>query len=296
MVFSSLEFIFLFLPAFLLLYGTASKKYKNSVIFAGSVFFYSMGFRGEGLESQLIKTSLFLLTVLFNFIIGEFIQNFRKAAKFWLVVGIIYNFSLLIFFKYKKTTQLPPWTFQPWTVVVLKKSMITYPVTVYGSYSPFLFFGSFYGFCRFFCFNSFNLFRLFGSFKSFLDGESYLLIFGINFHDLNINLLTNGKSIVNVVNASMSYLRNMDKTVCTGNYAYECAIGSKSEDSNLNNITYVELFSNTGPGIFLRKLHGKRNLLGFGIEVLNYNSYFLTHLNDISRLFSSTRPSELSRK
>lgn len=100
MVFSSLEFIFLFLPAFLLIYGTASKKYKNAVIFMGSVFFYSMGFRDEGIGNLLIKTSLFLLTVLFNFIIGEFIQHFRKASKFWLTLGIIYNFSLLVFFKY----------------------------------------------------------------------------------------------------------------------------------------------------------------------------------------------------
>lgn len=100
MVFSSLEFIFLFLPAFMLVYGTASKKYKNSVIFLGSIFFYSMGFRGEGIENILIKTSLFILTILFNFIIGEFIHHFRKAAKFWLIVGIIYNFSLLVFFKY----------------------------------------------------------------------------------------------------------------------------------------------------------------------------------------------------
>ena len=100
MVFSSLEFIFLFLPAFLLIYGTASKKYKNAVILIGSVFFYSMGFRGEGIGNLLIKTSLFLLTILFNFIIGEFIQHFRKASKFWLTFGIIYNFSLLVFFKY----------------------------------------------------------------------------------------------------------------------------------------------------------------------------------------------------
>ncbi len=100
MVFSSLEFIFLFLPAFLLIYGTASKKYKNAVILIGSVFFYSMGFRGEGIGNLLIKTSLFLLTILFNFIIGEFIQHFRKASKFWLTLGIIYNFSLLVFFKY----------------------------------------------------------------------------------------------------------------------------------------------------------------------------------------------------
>ncbi len=100
MVFSSLEFIFLFLPAFLLIYGTASKKYKNAVIFMGSIFFYSMGFRGEGIGNLLIKTSLFLMTILFNFIIGEFIQHFRKASKFWLTFGIIYNFSLLVFFKY----------------------------------------------------------------------------------------------------------------------------------------------------------------------------------------------------
>ena len=100
MVFSSLEFIFLFLPAFLLIYGTASKKYKNAVIFIASLFFYSMGFKDEGLENQLIKTGLFFMTILFNFIIGEFIQHFRKAAKFWLIFGIIYNFSLLIFFKY----------------------------------------------------------------------------------------------------------------------------------------------------------------------------------------------------
>lgn len=100
MVFSSLEFIFLFLPAFLLVYGTASKKYKNAVILLGSIFFYSMGFRDLGKEKLILYTSLFLLTILFNFIIGEFIQHFRKASKFWLILGIIYNFSLLVFFKY----------------------------------------------------------------------------------------------------------------------------------------------------------------------------------------------------
>lgn len=100
MVFSSLEFIFLFLPIFLLVYGITSKKYKNAVIFLGSIFFYSMGFRDLGMEKLLLNTALFLLAILFNFIIGEFIQHFRKASKFWLTLGIIYNFSLLIFFKY----------------------------------------------------------------------------------------------------------------------------------------------------------------------------------------------------
>ncbi|MBR3969796.1 MAG: MBOAT family protein [Ruminococcus sp.] len=100
MVFSSLEFIFLFLPIFLLVYGITSKKYKNAVIFFGSIFFYSMGFRDLGMGKLLMNTALFFLAILFNFIIGEFIQHFRKASKFWLTLGIIYNFSLLIFFKY----------------------------------------------------------------------------------------------------------------------------------------------------------------------------------------------------
>ena len=95
MVFSSLEFIFLFLPAFMIVYGLVPTKYKNATLFAGSIFFYSMG-----VLKRPIYIVLFLLTLLFNFIIGEFIENFRKAGKLWLVIGIIFNFWWLAFFKY----------------------------------------------------------------------------------------------------------------------------------------------------------------------------------------------------
>lgn len=95
MVFSSLEFIFLFLPAFMIVYGLVPTKYKNATLFAGSIFFYSMG-----VLKRPIYIVLFLLTILFNFIIGEFIENFRKAGKLWLVIGIIFNFWWLAFFKY----------------------------------------------------------------------------------------------------------------------------------------------------------------------------------------------------
>lgn len=100
MVFSSLKFIFLFLPVFLLLYGFAPKSMKNTVIFGGSVFFYSMGFEEMGFKSMLLYSSLFLMTVLFNFIIGQFIQSFRRSARVWLTLGLIFNFMWLIFFKY----------------------------------------------------------------------------------------------------------------------------------------------------------------------------------------------------
>ena len=95
MVFSSLEFIFIFLPAFLIVYGFIPFKYKNAVIFLGSIVFYCMGV----LEYP-VYIVLFLLTILFNFIIGEFISVFRRASKVWLTIGIVFNFWWLIFFKY----------------------------------------------------------------------------------------------------------------------------------------------------------------------------------------------------
>lgn len=95
MVFSSLEFIFIFLPAFFVIYGLSPPKYKNAVLFLGSIIFYCMGV----LEYP-VYIVLFLLTIIFNFIIGEFISAFRRASKVWLTIGIVFNFMWLIFFKY----------------------------------------------------------------------------------------------------------------------------------------------------------------------------------------------------
>lgn len=95
MVFSSLEFIFLFLPAFLLIYGMSHARYKNAVILAGSILFYSMG-----VLHQKIYIFLFLLTIVFNYMIGEMVGCLRRGRRFWLFVGIVFNFCWLLFFKY----------------------------------------------------------------------------------------------------------------------------------------------------------------------------------------------------
>ncbi|MDE5582749.1 MAG: MBOAT family protein [Ruminococcus sp.] len=94
MVFSSLEFLFIFLPVFLLFYGFAPPKYKNTVIFVCSVVFYGMGVKSP------VYIILFLLTVLFNFIVAQFIEAYPKKKRLWLVIGIIFNFWWLLFFKY----------------------------------------------------------------------------------------------------------------------------------------------------------------------------------------------------
>lgn len=99
MVFSSLEFIYIFLPAFLLIYAATPQKSRNFIIFAGSTIFYAIGV-ADTWQTRVIYIALFLLTMLLNFIVGQFIQFNRKYAKFWLIFGMIFNFWWLIFFKY----------------------------------------------------------------------------------------------------------------------------------------------------------------------------------------------------
>ena len=94
MVFSSLEFIFIFLPAFLLLYGLSPPAYKNAVVFTGSVIFYIMGVKSP------VYIILFLLTLLFNFIIAQFIETYQRYRKPLFIAGIVFNFWWLLFFKY----------------------------------------------------------------------------------------------------------------------------------------------------------------------------------------------------
>ncbi len=103
MSFSSLEFLFIFLPAFMLLYGLSPKKIKNLTIAVGSIVFYCWGFYLIDVKSPFyigIYTGLLIMAAMFSYIIGQFIQEYRRSRRFWLCFGIIINFLWLIFFKY----------------------------------------------------------------------------------------------------------------------------------------------------------------------------------------------------
>lgn len=43
MVFSSIEFMFRFLPIFLIVYFAAAPKYRNIILLIGSLIFYGVG-------------------------------------------------------------------------------------------------------------------------------------------------------------------------------------------------------------------------------------------------------------
>lgn len=95
MVFSSLEFIFIFLILFFVIYTVVPARLRNGVIFAGSLIFYSYG-----LLDTPIYILLFVLTIVLNFIVGQFLAESEKHKKGWLLFGIVFDFGWLVFFKY----------------------------------------------------------------------------------------------------------------------------------------------------------------------------------------------------
>lgn len=98
MIFSSVTFLFLFLPIVIFLYFLSPKKiiFKNISLLFASLFFYSWG---EG--SYVI---VMLVSIIINYIIGKLIYyNLDKnlpRAKIYLIIGIILNLIILLHFKY----------------------------------------------------------------------------------------------------------------------------------------------------------------------------------------------------
>ena len=94
MVFSSILFLFRFLPFFLVLYFMAPGRAKNLVLFLGSLIFYAWG--------EPVYVGLMLFSTVSDYIHGRLIERKRGtgAAGWLLVSSIAINLSLLCFFKY----------------------------------------------------------------------------------------------------------------------------------------------------------------------------------------------------
>ena len=95
MLFSSMTFLFTFLPLTLLLYFLVPFKAKNYVLLLASLIFYAWG--------EPVYIILMILSIILNFFCGKDIyekQEDAPAMKRSLVVGIVFNLLLLGFFKY----------------------------------------------------------------------------------------------------------------------------------------------------------------------------------------------------
>lgn len=95
MLFSSMIFLWLFLPTTIILYHLCDKRYRNYLLLAASIIFYGWG----GIN----YLSLILISITLNYLSGMLIDYYTHKPKlktFILIVCILLNIGLLGYFKY----------------------------------------------------------------------------------------------------------------------------------------------------------------------------------------------------
>ena len=92
MVFSSITFLFYFLPVVLGIYYIVPNKMKNVVLLLSSIFFYFYG------EPKYVL--IMLVSIIITYLFGILIDKYKKYSKLFLILSICATTSLLIYFKY----------------------------------------------------------------------------------------------------------------------------------------------------------------------------------------------------
>lgn len=96
MLFSSIVFLFTFLPIILILYYLVPRPMKNVILLFGSLLFYAWG--------EPVYIFLMIFSILFNYICGlDIARNLKDpaAAKRSLIFTVAVNLCILGFFKYE---------------------------------------------------------------------------------------------------------------------------------------------------------------------------------------------------
>lgn len=96
MIFSSLLFLFRFIPIFFIIYYLSPAKIKNVVLLIGSIIFYAWG------EPKFLI--LIIVSILVNYVAGLFIDLFNRKESnlkaLFLAIAVIYDLLTLFIFKY----------------------------------------------------------------------------------------------------------------------------------------------------------------------------------------------------
>ena len=92
MVFSSMVFLWIFLPAILAAYFICPPKMRNLLLVLFSLVFYAWG--------EPVYILLMLFSVMLNYVSGICIEKFPDHRKLVLAVGVLANLALLGYFKY----------------------------------------------------------------------------------------------------------------------------------------------------------------------------------------------------
>ena len=95
MVFSSIVFLYIFLPIMLLLYFIVPSKFKNAIMILASLVFFAWG--------EIRYIFIMLVLAVMDFVCGKQIakyQNNKKKKILFLMINVIVNLGILFFFKY----------------------------------------------------------------------------------------------------------------------------------------------------------------------------------------------------
>ncbi len=94
MLFSSISFLYFFLPAVLILYLIAPRVLKNTVLLVSGLIFYAWG------EPRYVV--IMVISVLVGYVFGLLIEKFRgkRAAKLFMILSVCVDLGFLVYFKY----------------------------------------------------------------------------------------------------------------------------------------------------------------------------------------------------
>ena len=95
MVFSSIVFLYIFLPIMLLLYFIVPSKFKNAIMILASLVFFAWG--------EIRYIFIMLVLAVMDFVCGKQItkyQNNKKKKIAFLMINVVVNLGILFFFKY----------------------------------------------------------------------------------------------------------------------------------------------------------------------------------------------------
>lgn len=95
MYFSSLLFLFLYLPLVLGIYYLVPRKFRNGFLLLANLIFYGWG--------EPVFVLIMLISIISNYIFGLLIEKYRenkRLIKAFLVLSVIISLGLLGIFKY----------------------------------------------------------------------------------------------------------------------------------------------------------------------------------------------------
>lgn len=95
MVFSSIEFILIFMPIFFGIYYLVPEVYKNIILLIGSLVFYFLGTINN--PNHYI---IFILSIIVDFIIAIYMEKYPRQKRVLLISGLIFHIVALSYFKY----------------------------------------------------------------------------------------------------------------------------------------------------------------------------------------------------